>query len=118
MGKLTMIFGALLGILGLGAYATSENKHVTILIPAFIGLPLLLIGAVGGQDKGNKEPTIVAGAFSLLGLLVSLQGLFLPQLFRSTAEHPEEHPMRRAVQGSTAVISGAYLGVAARSLAE
>ena len=117
MRRLTLIFGALLGALGVGAYATSEHKHVTTLIPAFIGLPLLLIGAVGGPDEGNKEPAAVASAFSLLGLLVSLQGLFLPQLFHSTAEHPEEYPRRRAVQAGTATLCGAYLGAAAKSLA-
>ena len=115
MAKITLFFGLLLSLLGLGAYAGATRRHITTLIPTLLGFPLLALGLAGRKEQLTEDTTYVASGLSLLGLVVSLQGLLFPQLFSSTAAESEEHPKRRLVQASTAALTGAYLTLAVKS---
>ena len=67
MASTTIVFGLLLTLLGLGGYVLSGTSSVTALIPAFFGLPLLLLGFVARSESIRKHAMHAAAALALLG---------------------------------------------------
>ena len=116
MSLITIIIGAALSLLGLGSYAQSPSKHPSALFPTLLGGLLMAFG-IAGQKSARAQPTAaaLADSASLVGLLVSLQGLLFPQLFAATAEHPEEHHARQVAQASTAALCATEVGLALAS---
>jgi hypothetical protein len=111
-----MGIGTALGFLGVGAFAGSKQKHITALIPALLGLPLVLLGIAARKEDLEQGATIGAAGVSLVGLLVSLQGMFFPGLFPVTDVPRGEYPTRGAVQAITAVLCAVHLGNVAQTL--
>ena len=66
MANITVAFGAILILLGVGTFALTGYEHVTALIPAFFGLPLGLLGILARKDHLRKH---VMHAAVLLGLV-------------------------------------------------
>lgn len=64
-----IIAGALFIVLGIAAYFISDFASLTALIPAFIGVPLLILGYLGRQDGTSAY---VAYGIALLGVIVIL----------------------------------------------
>lgn len=115
MSKVTMVFGAVLSLVGLGAYFEADHRHITALIPTFVGAPLLALG-IAGQKMEQTGPAMHAAAgVGLLGLLVSAQGLFWPRLFQERCEPDVQHPKRGQTQGLTPILCGGYVGLSFRS---
>ncbi|WP_229503350.1 hypothetical protein [Nesterenkonia sedimenti] len=90
MPKLTFIFGAILVVVGGGGYVfslTNNTDHWTALIPAIIGVLLLISGAIALKN-------LMAGIhIALLIALVGALGMFMPlmnlgELFAGEAERP------------------------------
>lgn len=71
----TIIIAALLILLGLAGYLPSGAK--TALIPAFVGIPLLICGLVALKDSLRKHAAHVAVIVSLLGALATLMPLVM-----------------------------------------
>lgn len=94
MKALAFICSALLIALGLVGYFAWEaigasSQSVTALIPAFVGLPMLL-GAIIALKK-NMLGMHIAVLFSLLGSLAGL-GRLVPGLIRGTVDFAEAAP--------------------------
>ncbi len=79
MPRITIVFGALLIVLGLVAYFVmqeADNRSVTALIPAFVGLPLLALGlAAEAKPASRKHAMHAAAALGTLGFLGTVGGL-------------------------------------------
>ena len=118
MPQVTIGIGSVLSLLGIGAYLGASRKHITALIPTFIGLPLSLLGVVARQEKLSENATRGEVGLSLLGFLVSLQGLFFPELFPATYVSADEHPKRGAAQAIMAALCGLHFGMTVGSLIE
>lgn len=103
MKALAFICSALLIALGLVGYFAWEaigasSQSVTALIPAFVGLPMLL-GAIIALKK-NMLGMHIAVLFSLLGSLAGL-GRLVPGLIRGTVDFAEAAP--KLILGMTLV---------------
>lgn len=61
--------GALLILQAIYAYTTADKQSVTALIPSFIGLPIVIAGAVALNEKLLKHAMHGAVVFGLLGAL-------------------------------------------------
>jgi uncharacterized membrane protein len=72
MPRLSILFGFLLTLLGLGVWLATGADHITSLIPAFFGLPLILAGLAGLNDAWRKHAMHLAAAIALLGVLGAL----------------------------------------------
>lgn len=72
MTRITILIGVLLLLLGLGVYAATGMKSVTALIPAFFGLPLLVLGLLALRDAWRKHAMHAAALVALLGFLGAL----------------------------------------------
>lgn len=89
MTKMTLGFGAILVLLGVGAYVGSGAASVTALIPAFVGLLLLVCAAIGRRPRWHPHAMHAALAIALLGALGSLtQVAKLGEVVAGTAQRP------------------------------
>jgi hypothetical protein len=75
MVKPTILIGVLLTFLGLGVYAgfaLAENRSpsATALIPAFAGIPILLLGFLALRPNLRKHAMHAVSALALLGFLL------------------------------------------------
>ncbi len=83
MSKLTIIIGVALIVLGVGFYIGTGMASVTALIPAFVGLPVAILGAVAlvGGENARKHAVHVAVMLTLLGALAGL-GRGIPAMIK------------------------------------
>jgi hypothetical protein len=82
MGKTAIIFGGLMIGLGIGVYgglsvSGSESPSITALIPAFFGLPIVLLGVVALRDTYRMHAMHGVAVLALLGLLAPLSRLVM-----------------------------------------
>ena len=75
MANITIIFGILLILLGLGGWFGSGGASITALIPAAFGIVLLILGVIARNEKARKHAMHVAVIVGLLGFFGSASGL-------------------------------------------
>lgn len=75
VARLTTVFGALLVVLGLVSYFGLGRESITALIPAFFGLPLLVLGWLMNDPAKVKHAGHAAALLALLGLAGSFRGV-------------------------------------------
>ncbi len=102
MAKITIGLGFLLIALGLGSSFGTGRASVTALIPAFFGLPLLLLGLVALNERIRKTAILIAVVIGLLGFAGTVSGLMkLPVLLTGDEL---ERPAAVAVQAAMAIV--------------
>jgi|HubBroStandDraft_4_1064222.scaffolds.fasta_scaffold786085_1 uncharacterized membrane protein len=69
MPLITVVLGLFLSACGAFFYLTAETKSPTALIPAFIGIPLVLLGLLSFHAKLRKHTMHLAAMIGLLGFL-------------------------------------------------
>ncbi|MGO2749753.1 MAG: hypothetical protein ACTIA6_06850 [Pseudoclavibacter sp.] len=89
MPLLTILIGAVLVVTGAVAYFVSDTGSLTALIPAAVGLLLVIAGLIARNPKLRKHAIHGALAVALLGAIGSLMNVAkLGDLFAGTAERP------------------------------
>lgn len=90
MIALTLWTGGILTVTGLGAYLLTGAESITSLIPAFIGILLLIAGGVGARVDGARRHAVHAAlVIALLGALGSLMNVAqIGDLIAGDAERP------------------------------
>jgi len=112
MPRITVIFSLIYIALGVGGYFLTGGVHKTALIPAAIGVILLVLGLLGGKENLRMHVMHAALLIGLLALLGTARSLLkLPTAFDGTAERPGAV----FAQAATAILSVVYLGVGVRS---
>jgi hypothetical protein len=113
MGPITIVFGVLLILLGLGGFLWTGASHPTALIPAGFGMVLVLLGALALKESLRKHAMHAAAAVGLLGFLGgAIMGLpKIPALLDGTAERPAAV----VAQLLLALICAVFVGLCVRS---
>lgn len=77
MAKLTIVFGALLILLGLFGYMATGREHPTALIPLFFGVVLAGLGAGANTEDVKRRMLMmhIAVTVALLGFLGTISGV-------------------------------------------
>jgi hypothetical protein len=89
MVRFTTVLGIALVVLGVGAYALTSAVSVTALIPAFVGIPLLVCAAVARTEARRRPAIIAALAIALLGALgSSMNAIRIGEAIAGTAQRP------------------------------
>jgi hypothetical protein len=114
--KLTMTVGAILSVLGVGAYILAEDKSFTALIPTFLGVILLVLGYVGQDEKRRAAMMHVAVVVALLGILGSFR--LVIALVDIVSGDGLENPVAFWAQLILVIVLGVYLFLAIRSFIE
>ena len=99
MAKITIGLGLVLIALGLGGYFGTGREHVTALIPAFLGLPLLILGLVALKEHMRRHAMHVAGVIALVGFAGTVRGLMKLPVLLTGGElvRPAAVPLQAAV---------------------
>ena len=92
MRIISLVFGILLVLVGVAGFVATGCQHPTALIPAYLGVVLIICGALGlkASEKARKHIMHVAVLVALLGMIFTFSGLqHLPDFFKGTAEKPQ-----------------------------
>lgn len=114
MPKLTIFYAILLIALGVGGYLGSGMASLTAMIPAFIGLPILLCGVVANAKPERRKLTMHIAVFlAIVALAGGARGLgdFFTVLSGGEVERPEA----AIAQGVLVILSAIYVVLAVRS---
>ena len=110
MGKITIAVGALLIVLGLIGYLGTSMVSWTALIPAFFGLPLVILGILALQEAMRKHTMHAAVVVGLVGFLGGAFSFLRPLLSGS-----EMKPMAATMQALMALTCAAFVGLGVKS---
>jgi len=113
MAKFSIIFGIILIILGLVSYFGISNESVTALIPAFLGIPVLVLGFLALNEKYLKHAMHAAAVLMLLGFAGTVGGLI--KFFRKISGEVFERPYAITIQAIMAVLCLIFLIFAIKS---
>jgi uncharacterized membrane protein len=113
MRAVTLAYGAVLIVLGLVAYFGLGRESVTALIPAFFGVPVVVLGLLAGRESLYRHMMHAAAALGLLGLLGTASGLVKGVRALTGAE--VDRPGAVAVQAIMAVLSAVFVAACVAS---
>jgi hypothetical protein len=75
MSRVTIGFGILLILLGIGAYLISGGESVTSLIPAIAGLPIIGVGYLQSVSGWEQKGLYIAIALAAILALGTVRGV-------------------------------------------
>ena len=113
MTKITIAVGAFLIVLGLIGYLGTGMVSWTALIPAFFGLPLIIVGVLALQEGWRKHAMHVA---VIIGLVGFLGGAF--SFMRPLLSGGEMKPMAATMQALMALTCAAFVGLCVKSFVD
>ena len=113
MPTLSIILGIILIIMGLFGYFGLGSQSITALIPAFLGLPVTLLGILGRQEKYLKLTMHINSVLMLLGFLGTVRGLI--KFFRMLSGAQLEIPEAVTVQAIMSILCLVFLIFAVKS---
>jgi uncharacterized membrane protein len=113
MAKVSIAFGIILIILGLVSYFGISSESITALIPAFLGIPVLVLGIIALNEKYLKHSMHAVAVLMLLGFGGTVSGLF--KFFRMLGGESFERPSAITVQSIMALLCLVFLVLAVKS---
>lgn len=119
MARLTIVFGAVLILLGLWGYfgAAIDKQSVTALIPAFFGAGLTVCGVLAINDRLLKHAMHAAATLALIGALAAgIRGLMKINVLFGENAGTEGRPIM--FQLAMAVVCGLFVVLCVRSFVQ
>jgi uncharacterized membrane protein len=113
MAKVSIAFGIILIILGLVSYFGISSESITALIPAFLGIPVLVLGIIALNEKYLKHSMHAVAVLMLLGFGGTVSGVF--KFFRMLGGESFERPSAITVQTIMALLCLVFLVLAVKS---
>ena len=100
-------------LLGLYGYFGISSESITALIPTFFGIPMLVLGWFGLNEKYLKHTMHVAAVLNLLGFAGTVSGLI--KFFKMLGGAETARPAAVIVQAIMAVMCLVFLIFAVKS---
>jgi hypothetical protein len=113
MANAAVGFGSALIVLGVAGYVFTGMQSPTALIPAVIGLLLLVAGLLARNPDRRKMWMHIAAVVGVIGFLGSAPGLF--KLFPLLAGEPVERPNAVITQAIMAILTLVFVILCIRS---
>lgn len=113
MAKLSIAYGVIFILMGLISYFGISSESITALIPAFFGIPMLILGWLGLNEKYLKHAMHGAAVLMLLGFFGTISGLI--KFFKLLAGVQPERPAAVTVQAIMALMCLVFLVFAVKS---
>jgi uncharacterized membrane protein len=110
VANITIVVGLILIALGLGGYFGTGTTSVTALIPAFFGLPILLLGALALKDSMRKHAMHLAVMIGLIGFVGGIVNAI-----RVLLKGNYEHSVAFAITCAMIVVCGVFVALCVRS---
>lgn len=113
MVALSIGLGIILSLLGVIGYAASGAESITALIPAFFGIPILILGLLGRKEHLRKHMMHAITALALIGFIGSARGL--GSLMNLLSGHDVARPLATVMQSVMALLTLAFVILAVKS---
>ncbi len=113
MTNVTLGYGAILAVLGLGGYFGSGRVSPTALIPTVIGALLLVCGVLARKETMRKHAIHAALIIALLAILGTASSFVA--LAKWAGGTAPERPFAVVVRAITALLSVGYMVLGIRS---
>ena len=113
MAKLSIAYGIIFILMGLYSYFGISSESFTALIPAFFGVPMLIFGWLGLNEKYLKHAMHGAAVLTLLGFAGTVGGLI--KFFKMLGGAEMERPAAVTVQAIMAILCLIFLVFAVKS---
>lgn len=113
MAKLSITYGVIFILMGLVSYFGISSESITALIPAFFGIPMLILGWLGISEKYRKHAMHSSAALMLIGFFGTISGLI--KFFKMMSGEQMERPAAVTVQAIMAVMCLVFLVFAIKS---
>ena len=113
MAKLTIVYGVIFILMGLYGYFGISSESITALIPAFFGIPMLILGWFGLNEKYLKHAMHGAAVLTLLGFAGTVSGLI--KFFKMLGGAETTRPAAVTVQAIMAILCLVFLILAVKS---
>lgn len=107
MAKLSVTYGVIFILMGLISYFGISSESITALIPAFFGIPMLILGWLGLNEKYLKHTMHAAAVLMLLGFFGTIGGLV--KFFKMIGGDQPERPAAVTVQAIMAILCLLFL---------
>ena len=114
MAGMMIVFGLLLILTGTVGYVGTGFASITALIPAFLGLPVLVLGANALRKGAGKFTTYGAVVIAALGFAGTAAGLL--QLITLLASGEVARPSAVIVQSMTAIFCAIFITLCIKSV--
>jgi hypothetical protein len=113
MAKLSITYGVIFILMGLISYFGISSESITALIPAFFGIPMLILGWLGLSEKYLKHIMHGAAGLMLFGFFGTIGGLI--KFFKMLGGVQPERPAAVTVQAIMALMCLVFLILAVKS---
>lgn len=113
MAKLSIAYGIIFILMGLYGYFGISSESITALIPTFFGIPMLIFGWLGLNEKYLKHTMHGAAVLTLLGFAGTVGGLI--KFFKMLGGAEMERPAAITVQALMAILCLIFLVLAVKS---
>lgn len=113
MPKFSIVLGIIFIIMGLYGYFGISSESITALIPTFFGIPLLILGWIGLNDKYLKHTMHGAAVLTLLGFAGTVSGLI--KFFKMLGGEQMQRPAAVTVQAIMSILCLLFLVFAVKS---
>ncbi len=113
MAKLSIIYGVIFILMGLISYFGISSESITALIPAFFGIPMLILGWLGLNEKYRKHTMHGAAVLMLLGFFGTVGGLI--KFLKMLGGAETARPAAVTVQAVMAMLCLVFLILAVKS---
>jgi hypothetical protein len=113
VAKITILFGILLFVLGIGGYLGTGQTSLTALIPSAFGLVFLLLGLLARGENLRRHAMHAAAALALLGFLGTARAI--AQVFTLLGGGTVERPQAVPLQALMAVLCAVFAALCVRS---
>jgi hypothetical protein len=105
--------GIILSLLGIIGYTVSGAESITALIPAFFGIPILILGMLGRKEQLRKHMMHAITALALIGFVGSARGL--TSLIQMISGHEVLRPLATIMQSVMALLTLGFVILAVKS---
>lgn len=113
MAKLSIAYGVIFILMGLISYFGISSESITALIPAFFGIPMVILGWLGLKEKYLKHTMHGAAVLMLLGFFGTIGGLI--KFFKMLGGVETARPSAVTVQAIMALMCLVFLIFAVKS---
>ena len=113
MAKISLTFGVIFILMGLISYFGISSESITALIPAFFGIPMLILGWLGLNERYLKHTMHGAAVLMLLGFFGTIGGLI--KFFKMLGGAETARPAAVTVQAIMALLCLVFLILAIKS---
>lgn len=116
MVALSIGLGIVLSLLGVIGYAASGAESITALIPAFFGIPILILGLLGRKEHLRKHMMHAIAALALIGFIGSARGI--GSLVTMLSGHDVPRPLATVMQSVMALLTLGFVILAVKSFVD